>query len=129
VQVEHEVVIWAGERTREIIGGSDLGGHAPVTLVNSEEEFWAHMPPRGNAKLYLIDSDCCAHATPGFIAALAARPATWPPFVTYGLDLTLVKASPIEPNSRICEPPERLVGALTAAASYWVLQNAPMALE
>jgi hypothetical protein len=129
MQVQDEVIVWAGEHTMPLLEASDLGGYAPVTFVRNEEEFWARMPPRGNARLYLIDSDCCSRASPGFVAALASRPSTWPPFVTFGLDLEQVKASHIKPSSQVCEPPDQLAAALTICAAYWVRVNRGMELE
>jgi hypothetical protein len=129
VQIERRIMVWAGEGSASLLEGQNLGGHAAVVLAKSEEEVWAAMPPRGNALLYLLDVERCLTASPGFVAAVAARPSTWPPIVVFGFDSQLVKASSLSPNSRICGTPQTLVSSLADAAHYWVNVNEAMLLE
>lgn len=129
VNIAHEIVLWTTPDKAVGLLVSDLTQLAAVVAVASEADAWAQMPPRKNARLYLIDVAACHDATPGFVAAVAARAASWPPFVVFGDDPRAVMASPLLPNSRIVVTPETIVELLTTAADYWVRVNQAMRLE
>ena len=130
MKIEHQIVVWTTPGTgAQLTASSALTSVAPVLAVPGEEGFWRLMPPRGNSKLYLLDAAVTSAASPGFVAAVATRPSTWPPFVAFGADHAALKASPLKPNSRVPVTAENLEAQLAIAAQYWVTVNLAMELE
>lgn len=128
MRVEERVVVWCSPDTADAIRAAGVGANIRLEFMSDEQDVWAAMPPRGNPRLYLLEAELANNASAGFVAAVAARPSSWPPIVVFSADHGQLAASPLWPNSRV-NTGEDLAGSLGACITYWVRHNESLLME